>query len=388
MRRNVLLFFLVVFSFNVSDLIAADSTRVVLPVSRIVYQRDLDNAAVIPVRGYCPNNATAVEARLLAREEGQGVTTKWVSINIDKREGRFSGYITASAGWYDLEIVIKQRKKQIASTTVERVGIGEVFIAVGHSVAQGGDINLEGAQDDRVITVKANNKADEYNNFYLKTGDLQYLPGLIFSQASTDVALAPFGHNSYFWSKFAEYVAIKNNVPVLILNAAFGGTSLEHWAKSSRGEQFEHGFVKSAIRMPYINLYNALKKYGAVTGVRALLADQGQNDNQRKNADSIFYDYRDFVQQARKDVGYDQLTIVVNRQVPSIAPWIKNVQERMLREPNTFPGPDYDKDLVKDDKYDGIHLSEQGMRKAAVLWSDALTPEFFSTIKPWIPDFK
>ncbi len=169
----------------------------------------------------------------------------------------------------------------------------------------------------------------------------------------------------------------KNNIPVLIYNAAFGGTSLEHWSKSSQNIQFEHGFVRSKIRMPYINLFNTLKKYIPVTGIRALLADQGQNDNGRKSEDSVLTDYKIFMQQARADLGYDQLTVVVNRQTPSNALWIRNVQERMLKEPHTFKGPDYDKDLLKEDKYDGIRLSKSGLEKAAILWSDALTPNSF-----------
>ena len=36
---------------------------------------------------------------------------------------------------------------------ISRVCVGEVFIGVGHSVAQGGQTNLPGAMDDRVNTI-------------------------------------------------------------------------------------------------------------------------------------------------------------------------------------------------------------------------------------------
>ena len=386
--RKISLIILLISICSISNVISQETLKIISPVTRIVYQRDLNNTAVVFVKGNCPANTTSIEARLVARSKGQGVSTKWTTIDNATNGGAFSGSITAQAGWYDLEVCAKNKNKKLAQTKLERVGIGEVFVIVGHSVAQGGEINLEGATDDRVSTVAVNEKSDEFNNYYLKTGDMKYLPEPVFVHASTNIAPAPFGHNTYFWSKFAENVAKKNNVPVLFYNAAFGGTSLEHWSKSSQNIQFEHGFVKSKIRMPYINLYNTLKKYIPVTGVRALLADQGQNDNGRKSEDSVLTDYKIFMKQARTDLGYDQLTVVVNRQTPSNALWIRNVQERMLKEANTFKGPDYDKDLQKEDKYDGIHLSKSGLEKAAVLWADALTPEFFSTVKPWLPSFK
>ena len=387
MKKNYLIFLLINLIIA-PDLLALDSLKIVSPVTRIVYQRDLNNSAVVLIKGICPANSTSIEARLVARSKGQGSSTKWTTIDNKTNGGDFSGTITAQAGWYDLEVCAKNKNKKLAQTKLERVGIGEVFVIVGHSVAQGGEINLEGAADDRVNTIAVNEKFDEFENFYLKTGDMKYLPDPVFVHASTNIAPAPFGHNTYFWSKFADNVAKKNNIPVLIYNAAFGGTSLEHWSKSSQNIQFEHGFVRSKIRMPYINLYNTLKKYIPLTGIRALLADQGQNDSGRKNEDSVLIDYKIFMQQARTDLGYNQLTVVVNRQTPSNALWIRNVQERMLKEPNTFKGPDYDKDLEKEDKYDGIHLSKSGLEKASVLWADALTPEFFSIVKPWLPSFK
>jgi hypothetical protein len=353
-----------------------------------VYQRNNNNQAAIQVKGTCPSNTTSIEVRLAARSRGQGISTKWEKIADNVSEGNFSGIITAQAGWYNLEVCARNKNRKIAASTVERVGIGEVFVIVGHSVAQGGEINIEGSSDERAITIAANNKSDEFNNYYLKTGDRKYLPEPQFTQASTGVALAPFGSGSYFWSKFAEHVVKKLNLPVLIYNAAFGGTSLEHWAKSSQNIQFEHGFVRSPIRMPYINLYNTLIKYIPLTGVRAILADQGQNDAGQKSADTIFFNYKAFVQQARKDLEYAGLTVVVNQQAPPNSPQVRIAQERMIKEPYSFPGPDYDKEMIKEDRYDGIHLSESGLRKAAVLWADALTPEFYKTATPWMPLFK
>jgi hypothetical protein len=366
--------------------IPTDSLLITTPVTRIVYQRNNKNKAVIPIKGVVPRRTTTIEARLVARAAGQGRSTSWRQLKISVSNGSFAGLLKGSGGWYNLELRAKNGKEIIASSVVKRVGIGEVFVVVGHSVAQGGEINIEGATDDRVSAVAVHEKS-ERNEQYLKTGDPQYLPEPQFVQATTGVAPAPFAHDSYFWSKFAELVVQKENVPVLIYNAGFGGTSLEHWAKASQGIQFEHGFVKSRIRMPYINLYNTFKKYIPLTGIRALLADHGQNDQGQKNADTILNYYRTFMHQARVDLEHPQLALVVNRQMPKGAPQVGIVQNRMSKEPYSFPGPDYNT-MLKDDTTDGIHLSVSGAQKAAVMWAQALTPRFFKKSKPWLPSWQ
>ncbi|MBC7534091.1 MAG: hypothetical protein H7258_00170, partial [Ferruginibacter sp.] len=254
------------------DKLAGDSLLISMPVSRIVYQRSNENIAMIQVIGTVPEKATLIQARLVTRTTGKGTTTKWKTIARNIPKGMFSGLLKGISGWYNLEVRAMNGKQTVAVVAVERVGIGEVFLITGHSVAQGGDINIEGATDDRVSTIRLEEKSPRFET-YLKTGDPQYLPELEFVQAATGIAHAPFGHNNYFWSKFGEILAQKENVPVLIYNAGFGGTSLEHWAKSTQNIQFEHGFVRSAIRMPYINVYNALIKYIPSTGIRAILSD-------------------------------------------------------------------------------------------------------------------
>lgn len=368
------------------DKLAGDSLLISMPVSRIVYQRSNENIAMIQVIGNVPEKATLIQARLVTRTTGQGTTTKWKTIARNIPKGMFSGLLKGSSGWYNLEVRAMNGKQIVALVAVERVGIGEVFLITGHSVAQGGDINIEGATDDRVSTIRIQEKSERFET-YLKTADPQYLPELQFVQAATGIAHAPFGHNNYFWSKFGELLAQKENVPVLIYNAGFGGTSLEHWAKSTQNIQFEHGFVRSAIRMPYINVYNALIKYIPSTGIRAILSDQGQNDSGQKNADSIVQNYQIVIRQARQDLKYDQLAMVVNRQTPKGAPSVRQAQNRMAKEPYCFPGPDYDL-LLKDDTVDGVHLSASGEEKVAVMWAEALTQGFFKMSKPWLPAWK
>jgi len=364
---------------------AKASLSITAPANRLVFQRNPAGDATIPVAGSCAWPGTAIDARLVdvaARKVGD-----WTAIGRVQSDFTYRGQLRAGAGWYSLEVRARGERNVASPTaTVERVGVGEVFVVVGHSVAHGGSINLPGANDDRVSTIALPAGDMESQRRYKMTGDSSFLPDAVGRHFDSDVQPAPAGNGTYFWAAFAEHVAKAQNVPVLLLNAAFGGTSLEHWAKSARGESFEHPFVNSSIRMPYVRLEHALTKYCAVTGLRAILADQGQNDWPEKDEEKVFANYRAWIDQARKNPGFTRLAVVINRQSPPGGfGQIRPVQERMIAEhPDCFPGPDYDT-LAKEDTTDRIHLSASGATKAARLWADALNAEFFRTAVPWQP---
>lgn len=354
------------------------------PASRLVYQRGLDGTALLRIAGSGAAPGAMLEARL-SPVNSSNTTERWQPLGTARADGSYDEHLRAKGGWYRLDVRTKTRRSETIAT-VDRVGVGEVFIVVGHSVAHGGRTNLAGATDDRVNTIAWPTNSDAARKDYERTADPQFLPPLLGTHFANGVVPGPFGHGTYFWAQFAERVARAQDVPVLLLNAAFGGTSLEHWAKSARGERFEHSFVKSALRMPYINLHHALRHYAAVTGVRAILADQGQNDWPEPDARKVFTNYLAFVEQARTDLGFPELAVMVNRATPpGNKPAIRRAQERMIREvPHCFAGPDYDT-LAKADRYDGVHLSESGLPHAAQLWAESLTPTFFQRAIPFQP---
>ena len=345
------------------------------PANRLVFQRNQDGEATITVAGTCAWPGIPVEARVL--DLGTGKPGGWIPLGLVKEDGRYEGRIKAGAGWYTLEVGAHGAGNS-STASVSRVGVGEVFLVVGHSVAHGGAINLPGAEDDRVNTIALPSGDREMQRRYQATGDSSFLPEAVGRHFDSNVQPAPAGNGPYFWAAFAERLAKAQNVPVLVLNAAFGGTSLEHWAKSARGERFEHPFVNSSQRMPYIRLEHALQKYGAITGLRAILADQGQNDWPEKDEDKILSNYTTWIDQARRDAGFPHLAVVVNRQSPPDGfGQIRRVQERLIQvHPHCFKGPDYDT-FTTEDTTDKIHLSEAGARKAAQLWAEALDSSFF-----------
>lgn len=353
------------------------------PANRLVFQRDQTGGAVVSVAGSCAWPGAAIDARIV--DVATGKAGDWIPLDAVQADHTYHGKLAITAGWYSLE-VRAHGEQSVATESIERVGVGEVFVVVGHSVAHGGSINLPGANDDRVSTIALPAGDMESQRQYKFSGDPRFLPEIVGTHFESNVQPAPAGNGTYFWAAFAEHVATSQNVPVLLLNAAFGGTSLEHWAKSARGETFEHPFVSSSIRMPYIRLEHALTKYCSVTGLRAILADQGQNDWPEKDEEKIIANYKTWIEQARKDAAFPELAIVINRQSPPDGfGQIRRVQDRMIREhPHCYAGPDYDT-LEKQDMVDKVHLSESGEIKAASLWAKALDPRFFETALPLLP---
>ena len=364
--------------------VAARTTlSITSPANRLVFQRSPSGDTKIHVAGSCAWPGAVIEARRVDVATGQAGI--WTALGAVQPDFNYRGKVTVPAGWYSLEVRARSEGNS-ATASVDRVGVGEVFVVVGHSVAHGGHINLPGAEDDRVNTIALPAGNMESQRRYKFTGDPRFLPDVVGRHFGSGIQPGPAGNGTYFWAAFAEHVARTENVPVLLLNAAFGGTSLEHWAKSARGEPFAHPFVISSIRMPYIRLEHALTKYCAITGLRAILADQGQNDWPEKDEDKITANYKAWIDQARKDAGFPELAVVVNRQSPPDGfGQIRRIQERVIKEhPHCFPGADYDT-LAKDDTTDRVHLSESGAKKAARLWAVALNADFFKAAAPLLP---
>ncbi len=350
------------------------------PANRLVFQRDQAGKASVRVAGTCAWPGAVIETR--AMELVTGKEGEWTALGTARPDHGYEGRMNLTSGWYRLEVRARGESGTLTAS-VARVGVGEVFVVVGHSVAHGGHINLPGAEDDRVNTIALPAGDMESQRRYKFSGDPAFLPEAEGAHFGSNVCPAPAGNGTYFWAAFGEEVARSQNVPVLVLNAAFGGTSLEHWAKSARGESFEHPFVLSSIRMPYIRLEHALKRYITVTGARAILADQGQNDWPERDEGMIFANYKAWIAQARADAGFPGLAVVVNRQSPPDGfGQIRRVQDRVIKEePFCFPGPDYDT-LAPGDTVDRIHLSEAGERKAARMWAEALSPDFYKAAVP------
>lgn len=346
------------------------------PVSRIVYQRNLADEAEIYISGNVSEPTALIEARLQTRTGETGVAVPWKSI-VFHVNGNFSGAIKATKGRYDLEIRATQNASS-SITVVDRVGVGEVFLIVGHSNAAGIPEYSYASSNDMVTSInpKMNHPQEK---LYDKTASPEHLP-FNFSQLCQDCGIAPFGYTSGMWSRLGELLIEELGIPVLFYSAAFGGSNLSQTRMSAYGVPFEHSFVNSSIGMPYANIGNTLSTYVPKTGIRAVLAAHGVND-MGSTTTQFYNDYVDVINKSREALPYRNLVWMVATSCYNngVGEHIVTAQKNVVRnQPNVFTGANLN-EIGLTDRRDGLHFNAGGVLKAGQYWRDAIMAANFLT---------
>lgn len=342
------------------------------PYSRMVLQRDNSGTTSVFVKGQCPATLERVEARLVARTAGQGITTGWEVIEQTPISGSYSGSLTGSGGWYDLEVRGIANGVPQGLAVLERVGIGEVFLIVGHSNAQGGASPSVGSTDDRVSSIKFPNK-QMWNN-YDQTADTTYLP---FNFSHLTDTIAPFHTEAWFWGQLGDSLARRLNVPIHFYGAAFGGSNMLQAYRSAYDIPFEHGFIKYSIRMPYVNIRNILTRYAPVTGMRGILSAHGVNDGGSTTSEFKFTSEQVIAKTRQESIG--TLAWMMAKSAWNNGPYnhILDAQTQLIAEDaQVYEGPNLN-DIGNFGRTDNLHFNQQGQVMAAQKWADALVGSSF-----------
>lgn len=368
---------------------------VLLPAERMVVQRDTDNRASLRLVVRVAQPLDGVQARAVARTAGQGTDTDWMSLRASPGDSLFRGTLPVRGGWYQLAVRGLRDGQVVATDTVQRFGVGEVFAIVGHSNAQGSGCyvdgtdycpSIEGATDDRVSVVPLDQTTPAFAQ-YEQTADPQYLPGLVFSRLTGTSGMAPFGNMAWFWGRLGDLLVQQLNVPVLLYNAGFGGTNMEHNYKAANNIPFEHGFCRYDLRMPFVNLRNLMDRYVPVTGIRAILLQHGENDRDNPT-DTIISHHYGVIDKLRQEYpDKPDLTWIIARSSFVGKPFenVRQAQQTVIdrRSYHTRPGPDLDVIASRIERPDGIHFSPAGQRRAARLWAETLTADQLRQARPY-----
>ena len=187
------------------------------------------------------------------------LTGDWQTLEPDATTHRFDARIeTKAGGWYRLEVEAGEAK-----TTVEHVGVGEVFIVAGQSNAGNYGSEKLTLQSDRVSAFDGKN--------WTLANDPQPGAG---------------GKNGSFIPAFADAMVQRFDVPIGIVAVAQGGTSVREWLPkgikfkqntttgegvTKVGDEFEsNGALFEKLTAP-------MKTLG-IHGFRAVLWHQGESD--------------------------------------------------------------------------------------------------------------
>lgn len=355
------------------------------PTDRIVYQRDANNHASIPVSGRFKGDVdvTSVTARLFPIHPDWGTPCKDVTLAFDALAGTFHGKLDAAGGWYRLEITVAGEAGEWASAgaTVDHVGVGEVFVTFGHSCAQGGMKEDPGAQDDRVSCVNLRHS-------FLHESQYPFA----FEHLSHGSQLGPWNATPHAWGILADSIVKRLNVPVLMMGAAFGGTNIEMNYKVSQQIPYEHSFSNYSRGMPYRPFLFALQRYASRTGIRSALVQHGGNDVGSSDRAKFTKEFGTLIEHTRKVTGMPHLGFMLMKEGEFKGQWAGPGEENInggiadlvKNVPQVFQGPYYG-DIPGEAPFkpDAVHLGPLGLPLYAEIWEKAiLDSDFIARCKP------
>ena len=378
------------------------------PSSRAVFQRNNSNQSPVYIAGNYTAFADKVEARAIPRPmmPTQGTVVNWTTIQSNPTNGYYYGSLNISGGWYDIEVRCWNGIILLGTTSIQRIGIGEVFVIAGQSNATGdGGLAAMGnygprANDDRVNVV---NYAITYPTNY---GSV-VLPRAEFSRLDSTFNVSPFGTSAWCWGALGDTLTKRLNVPIAFFNAGWSGSGADAWSASANDSTATPtNFLTYPRGIPYGNLRATLNFYVAQFGVRAVLWHQGETDNLNNTSQNNYGIYlKNIIQKSRIHSGKANLAWVVSKasrykQPPTLP--ISRTWQPVIDAQNDVIGnngngvPNYT-NLVFDgpatDAYvgpnvrtnDSVHFVGNGHRILASLWNQKLNTTFFTNATPYLP---
>jgi hypothetical protein len=383
--------------FLFSSLPAYSQLQITFPQERAVFQRDQLGKSNIPVAGNYTKTANKIEARVVPVRDGQGQGSPWTVIADKPSGGIFNGSIQVSQGWYKLEVRATMDGNIVGTSDISKVGVGEVFIISGQSNAQGVDhittVPLPpGASDDRVNIVRYNN--DEISS-------LQDPPFPEFAHLDLQDEghiMGPRGRTAWCWGMLGDSLAKKLNVPVLFINTAWSGTSIQNWLESSKGiptSSVYSELFRFPDRMPYGNLRLAVQNYARQYGLRAVLWMLGESDTYpvRMGYSDFKSKLEEVIRTLSADAGRElpwmiartsKITDGSGIQITSQA--IIDAENDVIRGLGAFGAYGPETDALQVNRIDGVHFfGVDALKVLASAWNDRLDEPFFKNITPSSP---
>ncbi len=342
------------------------------PLDYQVIQRTSKQNGTIFIRGEFAD-ATAksfiIEARLTVNSQPE----KWRGLSVNSKERSFEARWDAPAGgWHRLDVRARSETNILAESSVEHIGIGEVFVIAGQSNSAN---HGEEKQKTRTALIAA---------FDGKRWQLAH-----------DPQPGASGAGGSFMPSFGDAIVEKFHVPVGIVACGVGATSVREWLP--KGAKFPHPptLVGHVQQLPsgewqskgtiFASFSARLKQLGP-HGFRAVLWHQGESDaNQddptRTLPGSLYREYlKNLIRATRREIGWDAPWFVAQASyhVPGdeSSAEIRAAQASLWQDGIALEGPDTDllKGELRDNGGKGVHFSGPGLREHAARWVEKVAP--------------
>ncbi|KPM49700.1 NPCBM/NEW2 domain-containing protein [Jiulongibacter sediminis] len=384
--------------FSLISFLSKGQIVIDLPVNNSVFQRNASNQATINIAGnYSSGVISSVQARLVSPGTNSPISGfDWSIIDVDPSKGQFYGSLSnVPAGWYTLEIRSVKSGTVIQSTSVNRVGVGDVFLAFGQSNAQGyPGISGLPVSSEKVIS---------HNYIDSCSFEVPHFPVLGKTTSSSNIG--QHGITSWYWGKLGDNLVNNSGtgatgIPVAFFNAASGGASVQNFVDSFSGGSTINPFTglqfckginpddTTGVGTPYITFLKTIRYYNSLYGIRAILWLQGESDT-HLGTSLANYQTRlsSIIARTRSDFGAT-IPWVISR-----TSWyqttgssnVLNGQSNLLNTGNqVFTGPVTDDVNNTNLPFSGsrdspnVHFQSGGLSEIANRWSNSLTSNIYN----------
>lgn len=352
------------------------------PLPGHVFQRSNEALTSIPIRGKVFGPVDSVLVTATSWETGVSYQKKFF---VSPQPKTFDGTWALPPGDYAWHFV-PSGGGSAKSSEITRAGIGEVFLAWGHSFMQGPGIG-QAAQDPRSRTIKTYFDIPEYNNNFF-----QNIPALpVTFEQITARDLGPFCRDSWIFGALADSLVRQLQMPVLIYSVAFGGSSVYQNRQNLVNEPFGYPWFGEGVLQlngfPYRPITAVFQRYVPLTGLRAIWVHHGVNDHNndfnggdRWQFEANFLTVIQHIRQteapnhpipfflAREDSQYTE----INQQIASLIQSVPQVYPGLDLRDEQWVGPWRDGNPGGENR--GHFIGELGLQQYLRGWHETLHP--------------
>ncbi|TWT94164.1 sialate O-acetylesterase [Neorhodopirellula pilleata] len=351
--------------------------RLTSPLEYQVVQRSSPGAGTLRITGELPeelsDELSKTDSTIEARFASESDETSWQRVSGSVSGRTVQGTVqTPAGGWWRLEVRVSQAGKAVASGSVDRVGVGELFVIAGQSNSANHGEEKQRTQSGRVAA------------FDGKTWRI-----------ADDPQPGASGTGGSFIPPFADAVVATQKVPVGIIACGIGATSVREWLPEgatfpnpptieSRVERLADGSWAS--RGAAFDAFVSRMKPLGPHGFRAVLWHQGESDANQKDpsrtlSGELYREYLETViRESRRAIGWNAPWFVAQASyhVPGDegSDEIRAAQESLWRDGVAHQGPDSDalKGTLRERNGQGIHFSGPGLREHGARWAEKIIP--------------